>query len=161
MESDVLTRKEQLLYVAGLFDGEGCIGLYNTRTKNDTRSVCYQLVVRLTQKTPQGVEALQELWDGNIYTYANVGPNKPGPYYAYRLTNRNAEAALKELIPFLRNKQSQALMAIEFCDLRRAQSLAAKREKRKVTDKELALRDDYLVRIKAEKRLNYGLDHFN
>lgn len=153
-------REMKLSYVAGLFDGEGCIGLYNCRTKAEKRAVHYQLVMRMQQKVPFGVEAMQELWDGNIFTLSNVGPNKPGPYYAYRLTNRQAEVALKELLPYLREKKSQAILALEFCEMRRAQGHKSKVEQRRVTPEELSVRDEYIEKIRSEKHHNFGLDYF-
>lgn len=156
-----MTRTEKLIYAAGLFDGEGCIGLYNTRTKLDKRAAYYQLVFRVTQKTPLCIEVMLELWDGNLHTYTNVGPNKPGPYYSYRLTNKKAEAALKELLPYLREKKSQAEMALEFCTLRRKQGHQSKLERRRVTSDELAQRDEFIARIRGEKTRNFGMDYFN
>lgn len=155
-----LTRKEQLLYVAGLFDGEGCIGLYNCRSKAERRAAHYQLVVRLRQKTPYGVKALLTLWpDGNFSMLKNVGENRPGPYFDFRLTNRKAEVMLKEIIPFLREKHSQANMALEFCELRRAQNVVSKREQRKMTATELDVRDAYLEKIKAEKQRSFDITY--
>lgn len=150
-----MTHTERLAYLAGLFDGEGCIGLYNTRSRNDSRNVNYQLLMRVTQKSPLAVEVFLEVFGGQIYTLTNVGPTKPGPYFTWRVTDKKAVAALKALQPYLREKLEQCKLALEFADVR-----AKRKRGTKLTDVELAVRDEYVVKLKQLKHVDWSLDYF-
>lgn len=146
-----MTRKMKLAYLAGLFDGEGCIGLYNTRTKLDKRAAYYQLVMRVTQKTPFGIKLLNDMWAGNLAVSTGNSAGRVGPYFSWKLTNKKAELALTELLPYLHEKKSQAELALSFCLLRRKQNVVSKREQRRLNEDELAVRDVYIAKIKGEK----------
>jgi len=158
-----MTREQKIIYLAGLFDGEGCVGLYNTRTKIDRRAAHYQLLVRVTQKVPYAVEMLLEVFGGRVYTLSDVGPSKPGPYFSWRAVGQKAENALRELLPYLMEKKSQAELAIEFQEFRREQNIASKTRtsgNQRLTTQELDLRDEYVNKMKALKQNKFGLDYF-
>lgn len=153
-----MTLNEKLAYLAGLFDGEGCIGLYNTRTKKDSRNVNYQLIMRVTQKSPLAVELFMELFGGQIYAYKDVGPNKPGPYFSWRVTDKKAVAALVQLQPYLREKLEQCKTALAFQELRYKQR--CRKVGTRLSDAELAERESYVVKLKQQKHVDWPLDHF-
>lgn len=154
-----MTRKEKVIYLAGVFDGDGCIGLYNTRTKHETRSPQYQAILRVTQKCPLSVEVFLDVFGGKIYSYKDVGPGKPGPYFSWRVTDKSALLALRELRPYLREKRAQADILLEFDNVRKKQR--SKNRNKPLTPEMLQIRESYIGKLKEQKHLTWDLNHFN
>ena len=150
-----MTSSEILAYLAGILDGEGCIGLYNSRSRTDTRSTHFQLVVRVTQKSPQAVELLNQVFGGNMHTYTDVGPNKPGPYFSWRVTNNQAVGVLEKLQPYLREKRAQCDLALEFQARRREHKRGTR-----LTAEELEIRLQYVDKLKQFKHVKWPLTYF-
>ena len=98
-------------YIAGFFDGEGCIGIY---TNGSGR---FHLRTQLTQnKTPESAELVSYLktkYGGN----AASQPSKNGKIkYNWQLNCQLAATFLKDILPFLVLKKHQAELAIEWAD---------------------------------------------
>jgi len=134
-------------YIAGIIDGEGCIGAYNTRTKKDRRASYYQLTVRVAMKSPRVITFLKEHFPCNINTYQKGDST----IYAWQLRNRNAESFLRVIASYLIEKKEQAELAIEFCEFRRKQRSEHPRNA-KYTDDMLDERDVYVDKLKLLKR---------
>jgi hypothetical protein len=107
-----LTRREQLIYAAGLFDGEGCVGVYATAYRH--------CIVRMAvgMATPQGPSLFAELFGGHVKLCSYRRPKGDGsgyyqPVYHWFLTSARAARALQQLVPFLREKQPQAVLTLE------------------------------------------------
>lgn len=99
----------ELAYLAGFFDGEGCIGIYqNGNTKG------YFLSVQITQNDSATsrpmLEQLRDLWGGSISgrTHQSTGNRRLG----YTLTGDRAAVLLDALLPYLVGKREQALVAV-------------------------------------------------
>ena len=96
-----------LEYLAGFFDGDGCICIYKQRNPNMARGHSYRLYISVTQKAPLILEVFKAQWGGSIHDrskYANI-------WMAY---GQSALKALKELAPHLILKREEALLAISF-----------------------------------------------
>jgi hypothetical protein len=146
------TEGERLAYAAGLIDGEGCIGAYNTRPKTDTvRAAFFQLTVRVAMKTPRPVEFLYALFGGARHIQLQKGPGKPGPYFVWQARNVQAEECLRRLLPYLVEKREQAVVALEFGEFRRLQRSNAPRSNRYTPDM-ITAREVYVDQLKALKR---------
>lgn len=143
---------ERLAYAAGIIDGEGCIGAYNTRPKQETvRAAFYQLTVRVTMKTPRAVTFLYVLFGGNRDIKPTRGPEKLGPYFSWQVRNLQAEDCLRRILPYLVEKRDQALVALEFGEFRRSQRRTAPRSNR-YTPEMIADREVFVDHLKALKR---------
>lgn len=94
-------------YVAGFFDGEGCVYVDNTKEK------VYVLKITLAQNTKLILEKIKEIYGGNIYTRQ---PTSTKQYEVYQWTASGQEAFnfILSIIPHSIVKQQELLRAIQF-----------------------------------------------
>ena len=101
------TKNPTIQYIAGLFDGEGCITTsvvkkYNPIMKK--RYPCKTIRMEISN-TDFGLLRIckKHFKEGNI---VNIKPRKRGylPQQRWQLTHRQVEKVLKKLLPYLHNK---------------------------------------------------------
>ena len=99
-------------YLAGFFDGEGCISLRTMMDKKKAKTPSYQVEVAIGQKN---IATLQELHQmaGIGKVYESGGGRGCA---TWRLTHIQSRDFLSVLLPYLRNKKQEAVLAIEFVD---------------------------------------------
>ncbi|KKN73612.1 hypothetical protein LCGC14_0399280 [marine sediment metagenome] len=106
-----------LNYVAGLFDGEGCIvvALQKPTPKNQLQSTIHWLQVAIAMSHQPTMEWLKGCFGGCIVT-DKKGKSRGDrrPHYSWRVQGNQAKDFLLKIIPFLRYKKEQALLAIDF-----------------------------------------------
>jgi hypothetical protein len=107
-----MIREQAIIYAAGLFDGEGSVGVYAAPPK--------QCIVRMSvgMSTPYGPAIFAELFGGHVKLCSHRRPKGATgdtyqPVYHWFLTSERAARALQELLPWLREKRAQAALAIE------------------------------------------------
>ena len=104
---------EELAYMAGLFDGEGCIHIARINTKK--RRLTYQLVCKVSMYNLPVLEMLKEYFGGSIRRESKDKiHNKYGLLHSWAIWGGNSTSFLKQLMPYLRIKKTQANLAIEF-----------------------------------------------
>lgn len=92
-------------YAAGLFDGEGCVSVYQTSFKSDA------LTVRVTNTSWALIDFLYSRWGGNLsHRVANKETNKQAVWY-WSLAANQALRFLDDVYPFLKTKRPQAKLA--------------------------------------------------
>ena len=105
-------KKVSINYIAGLFDGEGCITTsqimkYNPMMKK--RYLCTTIRAEISN-TDFGLINDCYKFFGKIGHICNIKPritaigNKTKPQKRWQLTHRQVEKVLKKLLPYLRNK---------------------------------------------------------
>ena len=105
-------KKVSINYIAGLFDGEGCITTsqimkYNPMMKK--RYLCTTIRAEISN-TDFGLINDCYKFFGKIGHICNIKPritaigNKTKPQKRWQLTHRQVEKVLKRLLPYLRNK---------------------------------------------------------
>lgn len=101
-------------YIAGFFDGEGCISILKTKANGRNRSPRYTLVAVMVQKSdiPMG-ELYEEIGLGSIHMQRS---NRTDNSYLYhwQISSQGAATFLKCILPYLRSKKREAEIAIEF-----------------------------------------------
>lgn len=118
-------RKTDIAYMAGFFDGEGCITLYKTRG-------IYSLHVDICQCNEHIIKWFQFCFGGTIHTrYENH--HKFKKQWRWHTSGGNAMGFLKTIIPYLVLKKAEAELAIKF------QSRRANKIKFRRSDEEKAL----------------------
>jgi hypothetical protein len=108
---------ETLAYVAGLFDGEGSIVIGCSPGRTKQRNPSYWLQVSITNTDKQLIDWLHDTFRGHIADNSHCpSRGKQRPCWAWRVTSKQAQSFLQKILPYLRTKKPQALIAIEFQD---------------------------------------------
>ena len=100
----------ELAWAAGFIDGEGSI----RATKNSHNSDAVVLRVQVAQVDPRPLQALVDMFGGSVtgpYFHKNVKHRK---YYAYARVGSNAVTLLRQILPYLKTKQEEAQLGIDF-----------------------------------------------
>jgi hypothetical protein len=109
-DMNILTEIDKA-YIAGFFDGEGCVVISKSHGK-ESRTPRYALVVVVSQK---GIVPLGDLCNmtgvGKIYI-----SNKAANAHSWTISNSHAKEFLAAILPYLRVKKQQAALAIEFAE---------------------------------------------
>lgn len=114
---------EEIIYIAGFFDGEGNINIYKIDTKNNTevqrRLVPkYELSIAIYNTDKGIMEWLSSVFGGyfQVRNRTNTISHKEGwkESYAVRMTSNQAFEFLNLVYPYLRIKKKQADIAIAF-----------------------------------------------
>jgi LAGLIDADG DNA endonuclease family protein len=106
----------ELAYIAGLFDGEGCVSIRRFfRANNKSRKPCemYTLWVQVTNVDPRLVYPLKEKFGGSVHITKHKSPNQRDTH-VWIATSKNALDFLKAIRPWLLAKSEQADIAISF-----------------------------------------------
>lgn len=107
--------KNEIIWSAGFFDGEGCVTLKRYIRKNAT----YSLEVSIGQKYKEPLEVFVDLYGGKVLKQGNNA-------YQWHVYSNTAYEALKLLVPHLRIKKQQAEEAIRWFELTQTMSLEDK-----------------------------------
>jgi hypothetical protein len=100
----------QKAYLAGFFDGEGCVSISKFQGVNN-RTPVYQLQIVIAQK----VVMLPELCEMTGVGSVHAKKDKNGSVYQqWRMSPHEGCDFLKAILPYLKNKQMEARVAIEF-----------------------------------------------
>ena len=104
-------RPNELLesYFAGLFDGEGCVGVYKCKRNKYTR-YDLKVYVKMTNLTP--IRLLRSFYGGSITIPKITGNRKKT--FCWQASNLLAARFLKSILRFLRVKDSLAALALNF-----------------------------------------------
>jgi hypothetical protein len=98
-------------YIAGFFDGEGCISISKYQREGRNKTPVYSLQVVIAQK---GVDVLHDLqFLTGVGALHERHKYHPGTY-EWRLSPNDALDFLTEILPYLRGKHQEALIAIEY-----------------------------------------------
>jgi len=96
---------ENNIYMAGFFDGEGCIRI-NKRIRGTYTE--YTVFITVGQKDGAIMDWIVENFDGGSYLI------KRDNSYVWTATNKIAYDVLKRITPYLKYKKPQAEIAIDF-----------------------------------------------
>ena len=115
-------------YLAGFFDGEGCVMIqcYQRKIRNGTRSV-YSLSIAVSQLTEhdEPLQILHKLYGGTLRERKMTNP-KWRPISTWSAKGYGADKALRDMLPYLKVKHKVAFLGIVFQSAAE-QSIEAKR----------------------------------
>lgn len=95
-------------YIAGIVDGEGCIGIYNRWNRG------YFIQLTITNTDKQFLKWVSKMMNGNMVKPITDRRPKNKPSFQMTLDRLRAFEVLIRIQPFLRIKTKQANLAIEF-----------------------------------------------
>lgn len=126
-----MAREEDVIWAAGFFDGEGCVRI----TRQEKYGKTYHWMdVSVFQAEQTSIELLMELFGGSIsdhHSKRDIG-------WWWRAHGPTADAALREMLPYLRVKRRQAEIAINFQSRRLASRSGARRDANWTGDRDKA-----------------------
>lgn len=108
-----------IAYIAGFFDGEGCIRI----KKASQGGSSYYIWVAITNSNKSILEFVKTIFDGQIRK-AERTPNKD--IYHFLITSAEAIDMLEVLLSFLKEKKEQAELAIYFHEHKEGMSAVMK-----------------------------------
>lgn len=108
-----------IAYIAGFFDGEGCVRIKQASQRGNS----YYVIAHITNTNRKILEKVEELFGGNTRTQER-GVNKT--VYNWSLSSSEAVDFLKTLSPFLHEKKEQVELAIYFHENKEGMELAEK-----------------------------------
>lgn len=106
-------KEQDLIYLSGFFDGEGNISIVKQRFKRKNDETYYYYLKLVVANTNKGVvDWLKEVFGGNIITKPRGERNSNwNTCYNWVLASGAAKELLEELVPFLKIKRYQAVLA--------------------------------------------------
>lgn len=136
-------RAIKLAYMAGFFDGEGCIRI--SSQENPPFSTRHQLQVTVGQKDGAIMDWIIGNFGGNVHQVSRDGS------YSWTVSQQKALSFLKEITPFLKYKRPQAELGIRFMQRIRDRGVRGKR----LSEHEIELRAS-LMRQMTELKKDYS-----
>ena len=104
------SRKQMSAYMAGFFDGEGCVGIH--KCTGAAKAFPYNVSVQINQMDRKPLELFQSRYGGSIYFYkqkkATFGTCDIHHWIA---ADKAAERCLRDLLPYLIVKKRKAAQA--------------------------------------------------
>ncbi len=142
---------EELAYMAGLFDGEGCIHIARIHTKK--RNLTYQLVCKVSMDNLPILEMFERCFGGSIYCDKKSElHNKYGLLHSWTIWGNNSISFLKQLMPYLRIKKAQTNLAIEFQSKKAVGASRGVWGNRSKTEEAIALEEQQYLLMRSLKR---------
>lgn len=109
-----MTDRDLLIWMAGFFDGEGCVNIGRQQIKNRPKAKreywSYQLGMFVANRHEAPCRLFYDTFGGHIYTYTQKGIS----YWRWSLWGSRAMTALEKLLPYLRLKRPVAEVGIRF-----------------------------------------------
>ena len=139
-----------LSYYAGLFDGEGCISINHHKPQRGRRTEQHTLRCHVAMNNQDLIYSLKEHFKGNV-KFSEKSKKNPHWHdiWTWTVESNQALAFLQTIYPFLRLKQPEAILAIEFQKARSGQ-----RGKRALSSEELKYRQDCYEKLSSMKGTN-------
>lgn len=105
----------ELAYIAGLFDGEGHVGLNRHYcAKGRTGAGRIRVICQIANTDKSMIDFVQTRFPSRTYAYFNHRNSKRKNYWNWMVVGENAVLFLRAILPFLITKKERALLAIQF-----------------------------------------------
>lgn len=142
-------------YMAGLFDGEGCISLVKQARANSPLPIySVRVVIAMTHKPT--IKAIHGQFGGIYSERKGTGINRNA--FSVMWANRKAIPMLAALLPYLQIKREEAVIAMDF--LNRLSSVGTsfwRKASQAEIDLLLAERETIRIKLAALKRVNHSV----
>jgi len=135
-----------LIYIAGFFDGEGCITIDAWKSRKRQQ---FALRVRINNNDLEILTFIKNILGGSI-CIASRANEKHKTSYAWAVACCSASRVLQKLLPYLKHTKKQALLALEFQELIRKGKF---RGEKRLTDEELQKRQEIKQKISYLNKL--------
>ncbi len=105
---------DELVYLAGFFDGEGCVSIGRATDPRAAYGARHQLLVQVAQTSRFPLDRCLRRWGGSIFE-VKVDLTKCKPLWHWRLFRKEATISFcRDVRPYLLLKQAQVDLCIQF-----------------------------------------------
>jgi hypothetical protein len=129
-------------YYAGFLDGEGSVSIDKTRKTNGRQ--IWQLVVSISNRNPRALLEMHRRYGGSLIPRYKTG--RRGMLWQFGLCTGSASRFLSDLLPYLRLKKRQALLALEF-QREVSKRFGAKYNHHGLSGSEIAIRERFYRKV--------------
>jgi hypothetical protein len=126
-------------YLAGLFDGEGCVVTFR-------HGRCYHVRPQIVMTNPRGLVVAAQLFGGKVSQLPQRDRHRLQWRWAV-YSRAQAVAFFSAILPFSKVKRDEIVLALELLELVRPTRGAWR-----ITDEEASKRDDLTTRIRLLKK---------
>lgn len=115
-----MTRTEQLAWVAGLIDGEGCITITRCfpKRKDLTTLAVYRLMLKVSMGDRKAIYRLRRIFGfGNVKWYPPRKGKRVNGHYCWTIETHKALSVIEAIRPYLVTKREEAKVAVAFMRL--------------------------------------------
>jgi Txe/YoeB family toxin of Txe-Axe toxin-antitoxin module len=115
--------KDELLWMAGFFDGEGSVFIHTVSPKRNRRGEILALQVRVANTKEESLRPFFDNYGGHIGNSLPKAYNprwQPKRIYYWMASHRKAARFLTDILPYLKLKEPQARLGLEFEALKQA-----------------------------------------
>lgn len=99
-------------YLAGFFDGEGCVRIDEVKDTRVKSGYIHQLYITITNTNPVILTALYREFGGTLHTVKRRGNHRQ--CYQWSLKSKKAKLFLESILPFLVMKKEEVAFALYF-----------------------------------------------
>ena len=138
-----MATEAELAYMAGIFDGEGCIRINRDNLPQYRGGKRYELRVSITSTDEWLCKYFRENWGG--YIHCEIKPFRKS-FWRWALVARQSMLFLEALLPYLHIKLAQAELALQFQKIKKYPRTHNK------TEQELALEESQYITMRKLKR---------
>lgn len=132
----------ELAYLAGFFDGEGCVSIIHTPARGEHY---YEVRVSANQVDPSPLYVMQRRFGGRLVPLHRNPEHRQ--IYGWIVTGPRGREALEAMLPFLTVKRTQAILAVEF--------QKGMKKGQRITPELIEQRRELAALVAAEKRQIY------
>jgi len=135
----------ELAWAAGIVDGEGSIFVMKQGRKDRERDHNYIMRVSVQSTDPYMAKELCKLFpDGAVFTQEIDKKPQNSNTLKWQISGRKAAFVLKQILPFMRVKHEQAMLAIDFQE-------NTKKHWRHMTEVDYATQESFYHKLKQAK----------
>lgn len=106
-----MSRTHEVAWSAGFFDGEGFVSI---QERNHPDYTGYYLRIGVNHVAPEPLYELQRLYGGTVVKDKKPPVGNRKPRHRWVTSTKNAADALKQMLPYMRNKQKVVALALDF-----------------------------------------------
>lgn len=111
-------KKTDIAYLAGLFDGEGCICIGKEKARGERPHPSYHLECSVSMCNEYLPNLYRFSFGGSVFFYKDRHPNHQ-PAWQWHISARKASGFLNTILPYLTIKKGEAELAIKFQSAKR------------------------------------------
>lgn len=108
-----MNRKETTIYLAGLVDGEGYVGIKKSKYARHCPSPTYHERIQVRMIEEKAINLMKQTFGGSYYKETEHSKYSKKPLYCYAISDLLAAKTCKQLLPYLTIKRKNAELILK------------------------------------------------